>query len=55
VPGDLSSAVVPERGHLNVNVPGIGLVIHESHNQSDFTRYFDGDASAIADLCAALA
>jgi len=55
VPGDLSSAVTPERGHLTMSVPGLGLVIHESHNQSDFIPYFEGDASAIADLCAALA
>ena len=55
VPGDLSSAVTPERGHLNLSVPGFGHVIHESHNQSDFIPYFEGDASAIAALCAALA
>ena len=55
IPGDLSSAVTPERGHLTLNVPGMGSVIHESHNQSDFIPYFEGDASAIAELCAALA
>jgi len=55
IPGDLSSGVAPDRGHLTLTVPGLGLVIHESHNQSDFHPYFDGDASAIAELCAALA
>lgn len=55
IPGDLSSAVSPDRGHLTLNVPGMGSVIHESHNQSDLIPYFDGDASAIAELCAALA
>ena len=55
VPGDLSSAVTPERGHITLTVPGLGLVIHESHNQSDFIPYFGGDASVIAELCAALA
>jgi hypothetical protein len=55
IPGDLDSAVTPERGHLTANVPGIGPVIHESHNQSDLIPYFEGDDAAIAKLCAALA
>jgi hypothetical protein len=55
VPGDLDSIVNTGRGHMSLSVAGMGLIVLESHNQSTLAAYFEGDESAVADLCAALA
>lgn len=68
VPGDLSSSTWSGHGVLSMTVPGYGLVIHEAGvvtvgpdgelehrgGPSDLSDYYEGDASAVEGLCAAL-
>ena len=68
IPGDLSSSAWSGHGVLSMTVPGRGAVLLEAGiarvdpggdlefqaGPTDLSDYFGGDASVVADLCAAL-